>query len=109
MSGSLPFASAGKLGKDTLALHELVIAATLNNAPFMHDQDAIAHLHDGQLVSHHDRRPVHFRVPTGFKNDSLVGRVQRGSALVEDEDPRRASESASDCKPLGLTTRDEGC
>jgi hypothetical protein len=74
----------------------------------MNNQNTVTHSHNRELVCHHDRRAADFGMANGLQNRSLVGRVQRRCAFVQDQDLRWSSQSACNLKPLSLSTGNEG-
>jgi hypothetical protein len=73
----------------------------------MNDQDAVAHFHSGNFVGDHHRGASDLGVLDGLQHSSLVGGIQSGGALIENENFGGANESASDLDTLGLTARNQ--
>src|SRR2546427_383472 len=65
---------------------QLGVGAALYDAPGIHDQDLVRIDHCGQAVGNHQRRLVARGALQLGLDGALVGRVQRRSRLVKDQD-----------------------
>ena len=93
----MPLAAARELGKEPAPRNEVEVGALLRDGALLEYKDAVAHLHDLQLVRDHERRAADLRVAQGGHDRVLVRGVERGRALVEDEEARGAGQRPRIC------------
>ena len=87
----------------TLASHQFVVAADLDDTATVEDDQSIGVTQRGQAVRNGNRRTSSYQVVECLLDFLLGGGVDRLGRLVEDQDARVDQQRAGDRDPLSFT------